>query len=804
MKIRKKDNQELNITEIERFDPTTASGLSEEQVQSRVQNGLTNHVGEGNGNTILKIVIRNLCTVFNAIYFIIAIYLIIQKSWSNLTFLFVIIPNIAIGLFQEIKAKKTIDKLSVVNAPKATVIRDGMEQTIDTKDVVLDDIVVYKTGDQIYTDSCIISGLVEANEALLTGEADSIVKAEEATLLAGSYIVSGSCFAKAIRVGKDNYIEKVSGKVKEHSAPKSELLRTLNVIIQTVGILIPIMLFVTYRAGWSNLAICSVVLAMIPAGLFLLTSIALFVGEVNLAKKNTLVQELYCIEMLARVNCLCLDKTGTITDGTLKVVDFTEYKKSNNYELREIVGSYLNSFEEKNVTSLALEAYFEKNNIFRAKNVVPFSSKRKLSAVTFIAPGTKNGSMGTFFLGAPEFVLKDNFDKVKEQIRKYALEGYRVIALGFHKQNYTIDQEVPSDVTPVALIALEDHIRDDAHDTIRYFIDNDVEIRVISGDNPETVSQIAQRAGVPNADMYISLDGLSDEEVADIATDYYVFGRVSPEQKQILVRSLQLNGKTVAMTGDGVNDILALRTADCSIAMASGAEAARYSSHLVLLDSNFSSLPSVVREGRRVINNIQRTSSLFLLKTFFSISLVLIYLLLHLFTKNTFEYPFKEPSVMILIEMLAIGLPSTILALQPSNEVIKGKFIVNVLHTILPAVLTIITLHLVLYFVAPIFSLSNSLYSTIAVIMTNVVCLFVLYKVSKPFTWWKTVMFASISVVTFTFYILSMVNETVQSFVHAVSIVTEERQIVLLLLVFLLLSYYIYVLIKKIISLIKR
>lgn len=744
------------------LDVDINQGLTSEVAQKRLEHGYSNFVDSNRGKTIGKILRDNLLTFFNLLYFAITILLCIAQSWNNLTYLPVIIPNIIIGIVQEIKAKKMIDKLSLISAPKATVTRDGKEIEISTTEVVIDDIVSFSSGDQIYSDSIVASGLVEVNESLITGEADAISKSHGDLLYSGSYIVGGSCKARIDHVGKDNYIEKLAEEAKKHQPPKSELLRTLKLIIRIVAIIIIPLGVLTFVTTWnsdgiSTLALlprytqainktAAVVIGMIPSGLFLLTSIALAVGVVNLAKNKTLVQELYCIEMLARVNVLCLDKTGTITDGTMRVIDCVEVKNTTDYTIREIVGSMMNSFGDSNPTSDALTRYFDKNRVLEAIDTIPFSSKRKYSAVTFKNPANDE-NIGTFFIGAPEFVLTDQYDKVKSKVERFASQGCRVLVLG-HVNGTVKEGTTPKNVKALALIVIQDHIREEAYATIEYFRNNGVEVKVISGDNPLTVSEIASRAGVTNANRFISLEGLTDEEVKEVAFDYTIFGRVSPSQKRVLVQTFKENKKTVAMTGDGVNDILALKEADCSIAMASGSEATRYVAHLVLMDSNFASMPKVVAEGRRVINNIQRTSTLFLVKTIFMVLLTIMYLILSKVTNTGYAYPF-ETSQLMLIEFFAIGIPATFLAIQPNTERVQGKFIVNVLRTTLPGALTVVLFHGIMYALIPVFDLSRPTYSTIAIIVTTAICLLVLFQVSRPFNWWKIIIFSLMTIACF-------------------------------------------------------
>lgn len=750
---KKKGKQEEEEKQYPRYyDTDVLVGLTSEIVEKRKEDNLVNQTNNGKGKTVMGIIFSNFFTFFNMLYFVITILFIALKSFDNLMFLTTIIPNLIIGIIQEIKAKKMMDKLSLMSAPTTTVIRDGEKMEIPVSEVVLDDIIFYTPGKQICADSIVLEGFIEVNESLLTGEADAILKKPGDTLFSGSFVVSGMAVARVDKVGKDNYIEKLSKDAKMYQKPRSEILRSLNGIIKFVSLIIIPLAVLTYITSSSNavkdylgilnrqgiIKAASSMLAMIPAGLFLLTSMALFVSVLRLGRSKTLVQELYCIEMLARVNVLCLDKTGTITDGTMRVTDCIEIKNPTDYTIREIIGSMMQAFDEANPTAEALINYFEKNTVLKATEKIPFSSKRKFSAVTF-------GDIGTFLLGAPEFVLTSGFEKVADKVERYAAQGNRVLVLGLMKGKIKPD-ETPKNVTPICLIILEDHIREDAIETIDYFKQNGVDIKVISGDNPVTVSEIAQRAGIEGADRYISLAGLTDDEVRDSVFEYNVFGRVTPEQKKILVKALKEHKKTVAMTGDGVNDILALKEADCSIAMASGSEAARYVSHLVLMDSNFASMPKVVREGRRVTNNIQKTSTLYLVKTLFSILLTIMYIILG--TQNgpiRMSYPFSAKNL-YLIEWFAIGIPSFFLALQPNRELVQGKFLPNVVKSVLPGALTVVLLHLLLNFIRilPGFEnlhANNAVFTTILTIVTTAVVFFVLYQSSQPFNWFRKAIF---------------------------------------------------------------
>lgn len=745
--IEKDEEIVLEESVIRYYDTPIEEGLTDEIIEERKLQGLTNSNGNEKGKSITAIILSNIFTFFNILYFAIAIVLIIFKCYNNLGFLPLIFANLGIGIFQEIRAKITVEKMTLLSAPTATVIRNGVKLEIPVSDIVLDDIIFYSSGKQICSDSIVVEGSIEVNEALLTGESDAIVKNKGSQLYSGSFVSSGVCVARVDKVGKDNYIERLSADAKKYSAPKSELLNTLKNIIKFISIIIiPITVLYLFSAGVfdkNNPTPLSeaipetayIILAMIPAGLFLLTSLALFAGVIRLAKNKTLVQELYCIEMLARVDVLCLDKTGTITDGTMRVCDCIEVKNYTDYTIREIVGSMMSALEDRNPTSEALVKYFDVNHVLTPVATIPFSSKRKYSAVTF-------EKEGTFILGAPEFVLRDNYEIVRNKVERFAKQGCRVLVLG-HTSNKIKDGVLPKIVKPIALIVIQDHIRDDASDTIEFFKNNGVDVKVISGDNPETVSEIAKRVGIDGAERYISLNGLTDDEVRESIFEYTVFGRVSPNQKKIIVQELKAHKKTVAMTGDGVNDILALKEADCSIAMASGSEATRYVSHLVLMDSNFASMPKVVNEGRRVINNIQKSSALYLTKNLYAILLAIMYIIIGFKTHSTSRWPF-EATHFYLIEWVILGFATTCLSLQPNNDIIKGKFLSNVVREILPSAITILLFNLILYFIKyipgfEILNENNAAFVTIAAILNTAVMLITFFDACRPFNWFRKV-----------------------------------------------------------------
>lgn len=734
---------------VERYNPEVNKGLTTEEVELRHMAGLANKTETGSTKSLSTIVTSNIVTFFNFLNFGIAAWLIsVGASFTNLLFMGVITANITIGIIQEYRAKKMIDKLSLLSAPTALVIRDGEEYEIAIYDVVIDEILFLNSGKQIPADAVVREGTIEVNESLLTGESDAIIKRKGDTLYSGSYVVSGSCNAQVTAVGKDIYIQKLTNQAKKYKKPQSELLGSLKIIIRIVGALIVPLAATLFYLMWigtnfdSTMTLTERLLSpeyanivekttgamigMIPSGLFLLTSMALAVGVIRLSQNNTLVQELYCIEMLARVDTLCLDKTGTITDGTMTVKSVIEYKNDIGLSLKNIVSAMINAQNDSNLTSNALAERFGTGKRIRHKNLIPFSSIRKYSAVQF-------DKYGTFVLGAPEFVIKENFGEIAHEVDKQSGDGYRVIALGITESDI-IDNQIKGKVIPLALIMIEDTIRPDAIETIEYFKSHNVDLKVISGDNAQTVSRISQRAGIDNAEKYISLEGMHDKEVVRAASRYTVFGRVSPQQKKLLIESLKNNGRTVAMTGDGVNDILALKEADTSIAMASGSEAARNVSHLVLLDSNFSSMPKVVSEGRRVINNIQRVSTLFLTKTIFSFLLAVVAII------RKGVYPIS-PSQLVLIDYLVIGIPSFLLALEPNNKLVKGKFLWNILKAALPGALIVLINSIIIFAFEDTLEMSQTVTSTLIVISATVVSLTVLFRVSTPFNKMRRTLF---------------------------------------------------------------
>lgn len=743
-----------------------SSGLTQQEVDERTMQGLVNVTETKTSKSYTKIFISNIFTFFNIICLSCAIALWFVGSWSDTIFMLIVVANTLISIIQEIKAKLTIDKLTLTNSNFTKVLRDGEEIEIYKKEVVVDDLLILASGMQIASDSVVADGTVEVNESLLTGESQPIRKNVGDKLMAGSFVSSGTCKAQVEKVGSANYIEKLSSKAKKYSKPKSELLGSLSFIIRLIGIIIiplgTLMFFNNHKVYDGDLfntitKTTGSIIGMIPAGMFLLTSVALAVSVVRLAKKRTLVQELYCIEMLARVNVLCLDKTGTLTDGSMKVREMVSI--SNKYDektINKIIASIVGSFHEANHTAIALKSFFGKGSMSAEKSI-PFSSERKFMGCTF-------NKLGTFKIGAYEYVTKKITPSIKRQAEEYASKGFRVLMLAESDKSFSAEES-----TPIAFILLEDNIRKDAQSTINWFKQNSVDIRVISGDNPVTVSEVARRVGIEKYDSYISLHGMSKQEVIEIADKYTIFGRVSPEQKATLVKALKAKGKTVAMTGDGVNDILALKEADCSVAIAAGSDAARSVSHLVLLDSNFSSMPSVVAEGRRVVNNIQKSSSLFLMKTLFTI---IISVMVLIWGKS---YPFSPVQFMVL-EYFVIGLPSFFLALQPNHNIIKGKFISNLLKNALPAGLTLVLNAVAIYIFQHFTGISNATLATMASIAITCTGLIVLFNLCRPFNLLRGILMftmasLALSIITFLPGLLTYVDLTMTELLFTIIIV---------------------------------
>ena len=701
------------------------TGLTAAEVQSRVAQGLVNETEDTGGKTVGEIIKSNVLTYFNLIFFIIAIVLCCVGSYRNLTFVPLVLANTLIGIVQELRARHILNKMSLLNAPHALAVRDGIEQKLDADELVQDDVIILSAGDQICADAVVLSGSVQVNESLLTGEADEIEKMEGAELLSGSFVVSGHCYARLVKVGEDAYIAKLTRQAKaQGSSAESEMIRSINQIVKWAGIaVIPIGALLFFQSYYYNhetiqravVSAVAAVLGMIPEGLYMLTTIALVLSMIRLAQKKVLLHDMHSIETLARVDVLCVDKTGTITLPDMCLDTICPLGAHEAQEAAFILYSYARASIDNNATMQALRAWCEAQTsmtALSAKGMRPFSSADKYGSVTF--------ESGEYLLGAPEFILKDAFSAVADAVAPYTEKGFRVLLLAKRTEG-----QMPE---PIALITLTNPIRESAPETFAYFKEQDVTVKVISGDNPAAVSEIARQAGIENADRYIDASTLqSDEQLASAAERYTVFGRVTPQQKQLLVHALQNAGHTVAMTGDGVNDILAMKDADCSVAMASGSEAAAQSAQVVLLDSDFARMPEVVFEGRRVVNNIQRSASLFLVKNIFS-------LLLALFSAiSLITYPL-EPSQISLISSFTIGIPGFLLALEPNRARIQGRFLKNVLLKALPAGLTDVLAVGALVVCGEVFGLPKDDIATASTMLLSVVGFMILIRISHPMT----------------------------------------------------------------------
>lgn len=727
-----KDSNSINIT-----------GLTDEEVRQRVEEGLTNRADISTDKTTKEIVISNVFTYFNLIFLVITILLIMVGSFRNLTFLPIIIGNTVIGIVQEIRAKKTLEKMSLLNAPHVDVIRNGSVKQISTEELVKDDVILLTAGKQICADAVVISGNIQVNESLLTGEADEVEKTEGGTLMSGSFVVSGECYARLEKVGNESYISKLSLEAKSMGdKEQSEMIRSINLIVKWVGIvIIPIGLILFWQSHFVNgesitksvTSTVAAIIGMIPEGLYLLTTVALALSTMKLARKKVLLHDMKSIETLARVDVLCVDKTGTITEPDMKLKEIFLCKNSGADgtqtaltldELKSLILDYANASVDNNATMLALKAYAAEaltNNTSAlhrtAVSQQAFSSSLKYGSVTF--------SDGTYLLGAPEFIMHEDFARIEEEIIPYADKGDRVLLFARY-DGENVENGINGSVTPLGFVALANPIRANAVKTFEYFKSQGVAIKVISGDNPRTVSRIAIQAGIESAESFVDAATLDTEDkIADAVNKYTVFGRVTPKQKKQLVKALQAKGHTVAMTGDGVNDILAMKDADCSVAMASGSEAAAQAAQVVLLDSDFAHMPDVVYEGRRVVNNIQRSASLFLVKNIFSLLLSLFSVILMV------TYPL-EPAQVSLISMFTIGVPGFLLALEQNKDRIKGHFITNVMLKALPGGITDVIAVGALVVCGEVFCISDASIGTIATLVLSVVGFMILFKISEP------------------------------------------------------------------------
>lgn len=727
------------------------TGLSSAQAQDRMDAGWGNLPIDPPGKTVGQIIKSNIFTYFNMLFFVLAAFVLVFGTWQNAMFLGVVFANIAIGIVQELRSKRTLDKLTLLTAPHGFVIRDGRQRKIPTSEMVRDDIVVFSAGSQIYADAVVVSGECSANEALITGEADEIKKTPGSELLSGSFVVSGECRARLTQVGADSYANRLTLEAKEAKPPQqSEMMRSLTRLVQVIGIaIIPLgVLMAVKEIVWLGRSVSDGVVAtvasligMIPEGLYLLTSMALAAGVVRLAQKKTLVHDMGCIETLARVDVLCVDKTGTVTENKMTVEDVVPLcpDRFEEGDIRLIMADYVGAMRADNDTMAALRRYFTGEVKQPAVKAVPFTSAKKFGGVSFHEDET-------YLLGAPDVLLGERYGKYAAQIDAYSAKGCRVLLLALY-DGQPDDEALDADMLPISLILLSNKIRAEAPDTFKYFAEQGVAIKVISGDNAMAVSEVAKRAGIKGAESYVDARTLeTDEDIAAAVEKYTVFGRVTPDQKRRFVRALKAAGHTVAMTGDGVNDVLALKEADCSIAMASGSDAASQVSHIVLLESNFAAMPSVVAEGRRVINNIERSAALFLVKNIFSFSLAVISLIF------TLPYPVTSAQ-MSLVSALTIGAPGFVLAMEPNTARIKGKFLPNVIYRALPGGLTDLILVLGVILFCMVFKVGENMMSTVCAIILNIVGLMVVHYTCKPYNLLRKAMMIGLTV-AFVFCVL--------------------------------------------------
>ena len=709
------------------------TGLTSAQVEYRKNKGLVNFDDAPKTKTIKQIIRDNFFTYFNFLNILLgaAVFIagIISKDifygFKNCLFMGVIIVNSIISIIEEVISKKIIDKLSVVNENKVDVLRDGKIVELSLEDIVLDDIIKLSLGHQIVSDSIILDGELEVNESLITGESNAIKKKKGDELLSGSFIVSGRATAKVIHVGKDNYVSKISSEAKYKKEVNSivmqsftKMLKILSILIIPIGIVILINQYlVTKNLPDSIFTTVASLIGMIPEGLILLTSSVMAVGVIKLYRVHVLVQELYSIEILARVDAICLDKTGTLTEGKMAVKEILATKNYPIMKVEEYLSLYTLASLDTNQTMMALKEYYKGEEV-KAKDRIDFSSDRKYSAIEF--------DDYSLYLGAPDIILKD---KVDPKIEKY-IEDYRVLALGIKQGK--LDKSL-SDIKEVGYVIIEDIIRPSAKQTLDYFKQNNVLVKIISGDNVKTVMNIAKKVGLEDI-KGIDIASLNSDELEKVIDEYQVFGRVKPEQKKYIIKYLKKQGHTVAMTGDGVNDVLALKESDCAISIKSGTDAARNVSQLILLDDDFNSLPKVVAEGRQTINNVERSASLLLYKTLFTIMLII-------FSVISFQKYFFIPIQLSFITTFTIGAPSFILALEPNNKLVEGNFLFKVFSRSLPTALTVLFNVVIVSAFSSLFNLSYELQSTISVILTTITGLYYLFKICYPLNLYRGSLF---------------------------------------------------------------
>lgn len=718
------------------------TGLTSKQVEERKRKGLQNGDIDVKTKSVKRIIADNLFTLFNLVNLIMALSVAMVHSYKNMLFIGVAVWNMLIGIVQEVRSKRVIDKMSILSQPKATVLRDGVEEEIQLKSVVLNDILVLKSGNQVCADAIILHGECDMDESLLTGESECVHKKAGDEILSGSFVVSGSVKAEVNHIGNENYAGKITEKVKYLKKNQSEIMKAVKFIIKVVSIcIVPLAVILLYNqikvtGQGIDGAIINTVAALIgtmPSGLVLLTTIVMEVSVIKLSKHNTLVQDLYCIETLARVDVLCLDKTGTITEGKMQVTDVITLSDMDEGRLRDIMCGFCTVMEDENATLLAVKKYYNEKSSWKPVKTIPFSSDKKWSLASF-------EGHGTCVLGAAEFLpVKSDMAEYFDAIKEYSEKGSRMLAVAYSEKDMHGDI-IPDDLEISAILVINDKIRDNAKDTIEYFKKQDVDIKIISGDSPDTVSIVARNAGVKDWDKVINAAALNERELEEAAEEYTVFGRVTPEQKLKLVEILKSRGHVVGMTGDGVNDVMALKEADCSIAMHSGSDAVRSVSQLVLMDSDFSSMPEIVAEGRRTINNIERSATLYLVKTIYSFILAIAFAFIN------YSYPFL-PIQLTLIGALAIGIPSFILAMEPNYDRVEGKFLINVMQVAMPGAMSIIANVVMALIIAERTNANYTEMSTLAAYLTSIASMVILYDLCIPFNLFRTIMFSLLAVV---------------------------------------------------------
>ena len=762
------------------------TGLNDFEIEDRISRNLINYDTSIPTKSIKRIIFDNVFTLFNIINVVLGLCIFFTGSYRNMLFLGVVICNTLISTIQEIRSKMTIDKLSLLVETKANVIRNKKNVKIDVNDIVKDDLILFKMGNQIMVDSVILEGNVEVNESCITGESDLIYKKVGDLLLSGSYIVSGSCKAKVHNVGIDNYSSKISSGAKYVKKVNSEIMSSLNKIIKIISILIipvAILLFLNQYFLTENNVNDSIIntvaalISMIPEGLVLLTSTVLAVSVIKLSKHNVLVQELYCIETLARVDVICFDKTGTLTEGKMRV---SEYISLSDLDEKKALREFCNTLNDNNTMDAIKEKYGVSNK-WKVEEAIPFSSEKKWSLVTF-------ENHGSYIIGAPEFILKD-ISKIKSSLDEYSKHG-RVLLFA-HSNQKVLSKRLPNDIEVLGLILLEDTIRKESLKTINYFKKQGVEVKIISGDNPNTVKNVAEKIGL-KFNKTIDMSDINSNGIKDYSC-YSIFGRVTPSQKQEIIKELKKT-HTVAYVGDGVNDVLALKEADCSIAPINGSDIARTVSQLVLMDSNFDSLPVIVNEGRKSINNIERSSSLFIVKTIYATILALIFIFINM------KYPFI-PIQLTLTSALTIGIPSFFLALEPNYEKIKGNFFINIFSKAFPTALTIVINIIFAVIIGDILNLTEEQVSTISVVLTGFIGFLHIYIISRP----MTIMRASLLSILITVFVMGIVGlrnlfslAFITPYLLLLTVVLMANTLFIFILMNKLFNKYIYKFIKRI------